>query len=71
MAWSVDFAVEDGGDAADFVGERGEFAGNDGLHAVGEGFLWLVVDFDEEAVGAYCYSGEREGKDFVALAGAM
>ena len=48
----VDFAMEDVGDAADFVGERGEFAGDDGLDTVGERLFGVVVDFDHEAVGA-------------------
>ena len=68
---SVDMAMEDGGDAADFVGECGEFAGDDGLDAVGEGFFGLVVNFDEEAVAADCNRRERQGKYFVALAGAV
>ena len=43
----VDVAVEDGGDLADFGLEFGEFSGEDGLHAVGEGLFRLVMDFDE------------------------
>ena len=45
-------AVEDVGDLADFDSECGEFLGDDGLHAVGEGFFGFVMDFDEEAVGS-------------------
>ena len=72
VGWGlVDMAMEDVGDSSDFVGERGEFAGDDGLDAVGEGFFGFVVDFDEEAVGADGDCGEREGKNFVALAGAV
>ena len=63
--------MEDVGDLSHFVGECGEFAGDDGLHAVGERFFGFVVDFDEEAVAADGYRGEREGKYFVALAGAV
>ena len=48
----VDVAMEDGGDEADFFNEDGEFGGQDGLHAVGEGVFGLMVDFDEQAVGA-------------------
>ena len=44
---SVDVAVEDLGDLLDFALEFGEFGGEDGLHAVGEGFFGLVMDFDE------------------------
>jgi hypothetical protein len=71
LAWSVDLAVEDGGDLGCFVDEFGEFAGDDRLHAVGEGFFGFVVDFDEEAVATDCDCGERQGKDFVAFAGAV
>ena len=67
----VDVAVEDGGDLLDGGGEGGEFGGGDGLHAVGEGGVGAVVDFDEEAVGADCGGGEAKGKDFVAFAGAV
>lgn len=42
----VDVAVEDLGDLLDFGLEFGEFGGEDGLHAVGEGFFRLVMDFD-------------------------
>jgi len=48
----VDGAVEDGGDLAHFVGQDGKFLGEDGLHAVGEGFVRFVMDFDEQAIGA-------------------
>ena len=67
----VDGAAEDGGDLADFVGEFGEFGGEDGLHAVGEGFFGLVMDFDEQAISADGDGGARKRKDFVALAGAV
>ena len=43
----VDVTVEDLGDLTDFGEESGEFGGEDGLHAVGEGFFGLVMDFDE------------------------
>ena len=42
----VEVAVEDGGDLLDFGEEVGEFGGEQGLHAVGEGFFGLVMDFD-------------------------
>ena len=47
---SVHGAVEDGGDLTYFVGEGGEFFGEDGLHAIGEGFVRLMVDFDEKVL---------------------
>jgi hypothetical protein len=43
---SVDLAMQDRGDLADFVGQLGKFRGNDGLHAVGESFVGLVMHFD-------------------------
>ena len=55
-------AVEDGGDLLNFGLEFGEFGGEDGLHAVGEGFFGLVVDFDEEAVTADGYGGAVLGR---------
>src|SRR5712664_38238 len=67
----VDGAVEDGGDLAHFVGEGDEFLGEERLHAVGEGFFRLVMDFDEQAVGADSDSGARKRQNFVALAGAV
>ena len=51
--------------------EVGEVGGKDGLDAVGEGFVGLVVDFDQEAVGAYGYCGAGEGENFVAFAGTV
>ena len=63
--------MEDLGDLSDFGHEFGVFGGDDGLDAVAEGFFGLVMDFDEEAVGAYGDGGAGEGQDFVALAGAM
>ena len=68
---SVEVAVEDQGDLLDFAHECGVFGGEDGLDAVGEGFFWLVMDFDQEAVGAYGYRGSGERENFVALAGAV
>src|SRR5258708_15782415 len=67
----VDGAVEDGGDLAHFVGEGDEFLGEKGLHAVGEGFFRLVMDFDEQAIGADGDGGARKRQNFVALAGAV
>ena len=64
-------AVEDGGDLADFGLEFGEFGGEDGLHAVGEGFFRLVVDFDQKTISANGYGGAGERKNFVAFAGAV
>ena len=68
---SVDMAVEDGGDLADFGGEFGEFGWEDGLDAVREGLFGLMMDFDEEAVGADSHGGAGERENFVALAGAV
>jgi len=74
MRWtseSVEEAVEDGGDLADFRNEFSEFFGKNGLHAVGEGFFGFVVNFDEEAIGASGDGGAGERKNFVAFAGAV
>src|SRR6267143_2121907 len=71
MKNSVNGAVEDGGDLAHFVGEDGEFLGEDGLHSIGKCLVRLVMDLDEEAIRADCHSGAGERKNFVALAGAV
>ena len=57
----VEVAVEEGGNGADFEEQFGEFGGDYGLDAVGKGFVGLVMDFDEEAVGAGGYGGARHG----------
>jgi hypothetical protein len=51
MTWKrreelVDFAVEEGGELADLGDEVGELFGENGLHAVGECFFGLMMDFD-------------------------
>ncbi len=68
---SIDGTVEDGGDLAHFVGEGDEFLGKEGLHAVGEGFVRLVMDFDKEAIGANGDGSAGERQNFVALASAV
>ena len=67
----VNGPMEDGGDLAHFVGKGDEFLGEEGLHAVGEGLVGLVMDFDEEAIGADGDSGARERQNFVPFAGAV
>ena len=67
----VDFAVEDGGDLADFGDEFDQFAGENGLHAVGEGGVGAVMNFDEQAVGADGDRGAGKRQNFVAFAGAV
>src|ERR1700681_1111536 len=67
----IDFAVEHGGDLADFVDQFGELGGENGLHAVGEGLVWSMMHFDEQAVGANGCGGAREGQNFVAFARAV
>ena len=68
---SIDLAVEDVGDLADFGGQYGVFGGEDGLNAVREGFFGLVMDFDEEPISADGDRGTGKRKDFVMLAGAV
>src|SRR5271163_4541194 len=43
----------------------------EGLRAVGEGVVWVVVDFDQEAVGACGYRGSGHRRDLVAAARAV
>ena len=56
---------------AHFVGEGDKFLGELGLHAVGERLVWLVMDFDEQAIGADRDGGARQRQNFVALACAV
>ncbi len=37
---------------AHFVSQGDELLGKQGLHAIGEGFVRLVMDFDEKAIRA-------------------
>ena len=67
----VDGAVEDGSDLAHLVGKDGKFFGEDGLHAVGEGFIRFVMDFDEQAIGTDSDGSARKRKNLVALASAV
>src|SRR5258708_2110511 len=67
----VNGPMEDGGDLAHVVGEGDEFLGEEGLHAIGEGFLRLVMNFNEEAISANGDSGSGERQHFVTLAGAV
>lgn len=53
---SVDLAMQDRGNLPDLVGELGKFFREDRLHAIGESLVWLVMDFDEQAVGS---NGDR------------
>ena len=61
----------DCGDLADLRHQFVELVGEEGLRAVGQGFVRLVMDFHHQAVGADGYGGARERSDFVALAGAV
>ena len=63
--------MEDGGNLADFGEQRGKLVGEDGLDAVGKGFFGLVMDFDEEAIGANGDGGAGKRENFVALAGTV
>jgi len=58
---SIDGAVEDGRDLAHFVGEGDEFLGEEGLHAVGERFVRLVMNFDEEASAPTATAARESG----------
>src|SRR5260370_10016922 len=68
--WSVDCAMNHRGDLADFLGEDPKFARKNGLHSVREGFVGLMVDFDEKAIGAGGDSGARQREHFVAASGS-
>ena len=48
----VDVPVQDLSDLADFVREDSELFGKDRLHAVRKGFVRLMVNFNEQTIGA-------------------
>jgi len=63
--------MEDGCDLAHLVGEFGELLRKDRLHAVGERLVWLVMDFDEQAVSADGHRSAGKWQNLVALAGTV
>src|SRR5579862_2643047 len=67
----VDDAMENCRDLAHLFSENGELVRKDGLDSVGKRFLWIVMNFDKQAIRAYGYGSARKRKNFVALAGAM
>src|SRR5207237_2915025 len=67
----VNVAVEDSGGLAHFVGEGDEVLRQKRLHAVGERFVRLVMNFDKKAIRADGYSSARKRQDFVAFAGTV
>src|SRR6266851_7660889 len=69
--WSVDRAMNHGGDLADFLGEELKFSRKNGLHSVREGFVGLMVDFDEKAIGTDGDSGAQQREHFVAASGSV
>ena len=66
-----EIAADHGGDLLDLVHHGGELVGIDGLRAVGERLFGLVVDFDQDAVGAGGDGGAGHGQHAVAAAGAV
>ncbi len=64
-------AMDDGCNLLDLVHHARELIGVDGLRAVGERLLGLVVHFDQDAVGADGDGGAGHGQHLVALAGAV
>src|SRR4051812_43318110 len=64
-------AAYGGSDDAELGHELIELAGFERLRAVGEGMVGIVVDFDEQAVGAGGHRGTSHGGNFVAASGAM
>src|ERR1700728_1385040 len=66
-----DAATDGWGNYAELGHQLGELGWVEGLGAVGEGVVGIVVDFDQDAVGACGYGGSSHGRDFVAAAGAV
>src|SRR6266849_3194054 len=64
-------AADGGGDDAELGHELGEVSGLEGLRAIGKSVVGVVVDFDEQAVGAGGYGGAGHGRNFVAASGAV
>src|SRR5207249_7576006 len=67
----VNGAVEDSGDLTHVIGEGDEFLGQKRLHAIGERFVRLVMNFDKKAIRADGDCGARKRQDFVAFAGTV
>jgi hypothetical protein len=55
----VNGAMEEGGDLPRFDDQLRKLFGQDGLHAVRKSAVGVVVDFDEQAVGAHRDRGAR------------
>jgi hypothetical protein len=53
----VEGTAEDGGDLAYFLHQGREILGEERLHSIGQGHLRLMMDFDEQAIGASRYRG--------------
>src|SRR5271154_5295030 len=66
-----DAAAYGGGDDAEFAHELGELRWIQGLRAVGKRVVWIVVNFDQDAVGTCSDGCAGHGRDFVAAAGAV
>src|SRR6266849_1078098 len=64
-------AADGGGDDAELGHELGEVSGLEGLRAIGKSVVGVVVDFDEQAVGAGGYGGAGHGRNFVAAPGTV
>src|SRR6267142_5710042 len=71
VSQSVYLPVHDRSDLANFRGELRELFGQDGLNAIGERFVGVVMDFDEQAIGADSDRGSGKWQHLVAFSSAV
>src|SRR5712691_8440229 len=63
--------THDRSDQAKLRHQLAELLGEQGLRSVAERMVRIVMDFDEQTVGAGGHRGARHGCDFVATSGAV
>src|SRR5882762_186048 len=67
----VDAAADCLGNQAQFADERRELVGEKSLRAVGDCFVGIGVDLDDDAVGSSGYRSACQRRDQIAAAGAV
>src|SRR5579884_3879522 len=69
--WRHDSAIQDGGDLLYLGHQPCELIGSDGLLAVAQGVVGIVMHFYHQAVGSDCDGCASERRNFVALPGSV
>ena len=55
----------------DFLNQLLILIESEGLRAIRQSFLGLIVNFDDQAIGAHCHSCARQRNDHIVFACAM